>query len=246
MCSERQILANQLNAQRSTGPRTSEGKAKVAVNALKHGLTARDIVLPNEDPNDFDTFRVELLSSLAPHGALESLFADAIVAYAWRLRRIERFEAALYKRGCAELLARRAEELVTQYESTEKDRVLASLEDKKVAARDREAHADAEERLVRARAELDNPAFNPTRVLEMYPELCKNLERHEAALSRSMLRMLHELERLQAKRSGQYVPVPAVVDVDLSVSEPAGAEIGGIGNGVPDGNQQSREGNAVD
>jgi hypothetical protein len=244
--SDRQIVANRLNAKRSTGPRTPAGKANVSVNAVKHGLTAREIVLPNEDPNEFDTFRADLLTSLEPQGALESLFADKIVADTWRLRRVVPFEAALYKRGCAELLARRAEELVTQYESTEKDRVLASLEDKKIAARDREAHADAEERLARARAELDDPSFNATRVLETSPQPFLNLWRHEAAVLRSLLRMKHELERLQAKRAGNDVPVPAVVDMDISVPEPAGADIGGIGNGEPDGNQQSREGNRVD
>ncbi len=70
-----------------------------------------------------------------------------------------------------------------------------------------------------ARAELDDPVFNVTRVFEKFPEQFKNLERYEAALPRSMLRMLHELERLQARRAGQHVPAPAVVDVDVSLSE---------------------------
>lgn len=63
---DRQIAANRLNAQRSTGPRTPAGKAKVSVNALRHGLTAREVILPNENPDDFDAFRAELLTSLAP------------------------------------------------------------------------------------------------------------------------------------------------------------------------------------
>ena len=37
MCSEAKLTANRLNAKKSTGPRTLEGKAVVAQNALKHG-----------------------------------------------------------------------------------------------------------------------------------------------------------------------------------------------------------------
>ncbi len=109
------------------------------------------------------------------------------------------------------------------------DRVLASLEHKRVAARDRATHADAEERLARARADLDDPSFNVMRVLETSPEPFLNLWRHEAALGRSLRRNMHELERLQAKRAGAHVPVPAVVDVDVSVQQPAGDDIGGNG-----------------
>ena len=38
--SQRKIDANRQNAQKSTGPKTSEGKAKTCLNAQKHGLTA--------------------------------------------------------------------------------------------------------------------------------------------------------------------------------------------------------------
>ena len=131
------------------------------------------------------------------------------------------------------------EELVTQYESTEKERVLASLEKKKVAARDRQLHQDAEQKLARARADLDDPSLNVTRVLETTPQPFSNLWRHEAALIRSLLKMLHELERLQARRAGEHVPAPVVVDVDVSHREPPRADIGGTGpSGEADGHQQ--------
>jgi hypothetical protein len=46
MASYRQIHANRENAQRSTGPRTDEGKAQSRRNALKHGLAGAGVVLP--------------------------------------------------------------------------------------------------------------------------------------------------------------------------------------------------------
>jgi hypothetical protein len=47
MATEAQIEANRANAQKSTGPRTPEGKEKAAQNALKHGLLAREAVVVN-------------------------------------------------------------------------------------------------------------------------------------------------------------------------------------------------------
>jgi hypothetical protein len=215
--SSRQIGANRLNAKGSTGPRTLAGKTKVSMNAMKHGLTARDVILPNENPVDFESFRGDLLTSLDPRGELENFLAEKIATDAWRLRRVATFEASLYKRGCQELLVEQAAELVRRYESTTTESILESLNEKTVAARDRHAHEDALQNLTREQAQLADPTFSVVLVLKTSPEPFLNLWRHEAALSRSLLRNLHELERLQAKRAGKNVSVPAVVDVDVNV-----------------------------
>jgi len=175
---------------------------------------------------------------LDPQGELEGALAEKIVADLWRLRRVPIFEAMLYKRGCAEWLVGEAAESVKQYESTEAETLLALLAKNDAIVSDRQAHEDAKRRLAGARAQLDDPSFNVTRVLETSPEPFLNLWRHETALSRSLQRILHELERLQAKRAGKHVPVPVIVDVDVSVPESAGTDIGGTGSEETEGNQQ--------
>jgi hypothetical protein len=67
MGSDRRIEANRRNARRSTGPRSADGKARVASNALKHGLTGTQIVLPNERREDFEAFRLGLLGDIRPN-----------------------------------------------------------------------------------------------------------------------------------------------------------------------------------
>ena len=49
MVSEKKLAANRLNAQKSTGPKTDEGKAKSARNATTHGLFCRDVVIKGEE-----------------------------------------------------------------------------------------------------------------------------------------------------------------------------------------------------
>ncbi len=49
------------------------------------------------------------------------------------------------------------------------------------------------------------------------------LSRYEVTLERSFYKALHELQRLQAAREGQAVPLPEAVDVAVSVSGPGDA-----------------------
>ena len=46
--SEARILANKMNAQKSKGPTSTEGKMRSRRNALKHGMTGAGVVLPDE------------------------------------------------------------------------------------------------------------------------------------------------------------------------------------------------------
>ena len=52
MATPAQFLANQINAQKSTGPRSDEGKAVSRFNALKHAASAQSLIIPGEDEKD--------------------------------------------------------------------------------------------------------------------------------------------------------------------------------------------------
>lgn len=97
MPSQRQLEANKANARRSTGPRTSNGKTRSRMNAVKHGLTAKYIVIGNEAPDDFDALRRDLLRDLQASTRLEHELVDRLAGLLWRLRRIPILEAALVK-----------------------------------------------------------------------------------------------------------------------------------------------------
>jgi len=89
MATKLQKEANRENAQKSTGPKTPEGKANSAQNAVTHGLTACCNVIEIEDREEFDFFRQEMLDDLYPIGPMQYRLAERIVSLSWRLRRAE-------------------------------------------------------------------------------------------------------------------------------------------------------------
>src|SRR6266567_4459800 len=97
MSSQRQIDANRLNAQKSTGPSTPEGRAAVSLNSLKYGLYAETLILPGEDPAAFEALLDRLDAEHQPATPTEQAFVSQIAMATWRRARIQRMEAAYYK-----------------------------------------------------------------------------------------------------------------------------------------------------
>jgi hypothetical protein len=102
MCSEKQTEANRLNAQKSTGPRTPEGKVKVSQNAVTHGLTAFRPVLANENPQEYTLFRDDFFRHHTPVGILEESLAQRAADTLWRLQRAQDYETAVLNTLIAE------------------------------------------------------------------------------------------------------------------------------------------------
>ncbi|HUK11030.1 MAG TPA: hypothetical protein VLX09_24390 [Stellaceae bacterium] len=95
MASDAQKAANRANAQRSTGPKTQIGKKKSSRNALRHGLSAKSLVVMKETIEDYEDFRAAMRRALLPQDAVEEQLFERVVLCAWRLRRISRVEAAI-------------------------------------------------------------------------------------------------------------------------------------------------------
>ena len=97
MISERQLDANRRNAAKSHGPITPEGRAAVRLNALKHGFTAAEIILPTvEEKIDFEQFRFAFEEEYKPVGPTEEVLVEDIVTARWRLNRIRKMEPGFF------------------------------------------------------------------------------------------------------------------------------------------------------
>ncbi len=83
----------------ATGPRTPEGKARSSRNALKHGLTAAQLVVRPEERDLFDDFLCQYEEEFRPQGMLEQTLFDLLVHAAWNLRRIRTLEARMIGEG---------------------------------------------------------------------------------------------------------------------------------------------------
>ncbi len=86
---------NRANAQHSTGPKTPEGKQTSSQNALKHGLTAQNPVLPTDDLDDYQRHVATFFAEYSPQGATEANLVQSIADASWRLNRVADVEAGL-------------------------------------------------------------------------------------------------------------------------------------------------------
>ena len=99
MATEKQLEANRRNAQKSTGPRTIEGKSNSSRNNLRHGLTGQISLLPTEDREAHDTFCNELIDSFNPETPMENQLAQSIAEDSWRLNRARAIEDNMFALG---------------------------------------------------------------------------------------------------------------------------------------------------
>jgi hypothetical protein len=97
MSSLKQVDANRLNALKSTGPKTSEGKERSRCNAIRHGLTAETVIVGFEDAGDYEAFEATVIADYDARSAVERELVLRLASVLWRLRRATGIETSLFE-----------------------------------------------------------------------------------------------------------------------------------------------------
>lgn len=96
----KQLEANRRNAQKSTGPKDT---SVTRLNALKHGLLSKEVVIKEgdgkENEEEFRNLLEQLNKDYSPQGAVEEMLVERIAISYWRLRRALRHERGLLREG---------------------------------------------------------------------------------------------------------------------------------------------------
>ena len=167
MTSQRQLAANKKNALKSTGPKTTEGRAAVRLNGVKHGLTAATLILPGEEESDFDSLLAGFESEHHPSTPTEEALVRQMTMAQWRLRRLYNVEAAFFTLRLVDL----NEDIEDDY-----DNKLTPIEQLALVAHNDRGKSSTLDNLSRLEARLERSFYKALRELQHFraPGLSKN------------------------------------------------------------------------
>ena len=194
MSSTKQVAANRRNGARSTGPRTKSGKARSRRNALKHGLSAEQVVMLGEDPAAFEALRDDLYAHYQPADPVAINLVEQVAACLWRLRRVPEIEAGIFEHYYYYLQENRAR--MKQFEVFDSD----------------------EERQAKDRQDEPRPVLG--KVFSSAERSLSSLNRIASTIEGSMYRAIRELERRNAERQ-EAMNDSSVIDVEVDEVEPS-------------------------
>src|SRR5438034_2462146 len=177
MISQKKLEANRRNAQKSTGPKTAEGKARSSQNGLTHGLTSRKCpILPGENEEQYRELQDALTRDLKPRGAMQRELVEDLVQTRWKIRRIPAIEA--------ELMCREQEEVAERHDTAKW---------RKDVLKDSEPDLCPIKILATEFLRNEESAFD-------------RLDLYRARLQRQTHTILHELRKLREETGGEDEP----------------------------------------
>jgi hypothetical protein len=96
MATTAQTIANQTNAQSSTGPVTEEGKRISSRNNFRHGLTGSQLLIPGEDPEEWHSMRDAFFQEHQPSTITETALVNSMAEHHWFTRRAVRLQTEAF------------------------------------------------------------------------------------------------------------------------------------------------------
>lgn len=109
------------NGAKSRGPITPEGRAASSRNSIRHGLTAKSVVLPTESTEEFQLLRDAYVDQFHPQSQVEMELVETMAVARWRLRRIVTIETTLLGTE----MVRRVEDIDDEFNAVDGDDRLA-------------------------------------------------------------------------------------------------------------------------
>jgi hypothetical protein len=98
MASQKQLEANRLNAAKSTGLRSLQGKARSSMNALKSGIDAESQIIRGEKVAALEALAADYYTRFDPTTPEQRMLVDTLVDAEWLLRRFRKVEAQLWEK----------------------------------------------------------------------------------------------------------------------------------------------------
>jgi len=90
---------------RATGPKTEKGKLRAATNAVRHGLTGKNLLLPGEDPGEYEARMDNVFTALGPQSDVEAELVALVADDIHKLNRLARIELGAFLARIEELLS---------------------------------------------------------------------------------------------------------------------------------------------
>ena len=95
MATQAQVDANQANSQKSTGPKTEEGKATSSRNRLSHGFASSTRFVKGEDPAEFNLLLDDLIAEHQPATPTEQILVEQMAHHHWISMRATRLQDSI-------------------------------------------------------------------------------------------------------------------------------------------------------
>ncbi len=89
---------------KATGPKSAEGKLRSSINAVKHGLAGKNLLLPGEDASEYEVRMDAVFTALGPEDEAQAQLVALVADDMWKLDRLARIEKGITLGRIEELL----------------------------------------------------------------------------------------------------------------------------------------------